>query len=71
MSMEAGTVTNPAAGVMETSPAIAPEMVPSIVGRLFMIHSTKHQPIMPAAAAVFVLTKAAIATLSIVRHYRR
>lgn len=66
ITMEENGVTNPAAGVMATSPAIAPDTAPSMVG-LFSIHSIKIQPIIPAAAAVFVLMKANIAILSSVR----
>lgn len=51
---------------MATSPAIAPETAPSIVGFLLISHSAKSQPISPAAAAVLVLMKAVIATSSIV-----
>ena len=51
MARAAMGVTNPAAGVMPTSPATAPEMAPSAVGLPFFSHSATDQP-MAAAAAV-------------------
>src|SRR5512143_2670808 len=58
MMMAGTTVTNPAAGVMATSPATAPDAVPKIVGLPFLSHSITAQLRPPAAAAVFVTTNA-------------
>ena len=58
MRIEAIGVTKPAAGVMATRPATAPEAAPSIVGLPCLSHSTSSQPRAAAAAAVLVLTNA-------------
>src|SRR5215467_6652325 len=54
-------VTKPAAGVMATSPATAPEMAPSALGLPLRIHSAAHHPTTAAAAAKCVATKALVA----------
>src|ERR1700756_3191148 len=56
-------LTNPDAGVMATSPATAPEIAPSALGFPWRIHSAPPQPIMAAAAAKCVATKALVARL--------
>src|ERR1700751_827942 len=53
--------TNPAAGVMATSPATAPEIAPSALARPFLIHSATLQLIAAAAAARCVATNALVA----------
>src|ERR1700758_3382701 len=53
--------TNPAAGVMATSPATAPEIAPKALARPFLIHSAKLQLSAAAAAAKCVATKALVA----------
>src|SRR5215813_11249267 len=55
--------TNPAAGVMATSPATAPEMPPSTLGLPLRIHSATAQPKAAAAAAKWVATNALVAKL--------
>src|SRR3982751_1037443 len=50
--------TKPQAGVMATSPATAPEAVPSAVGLPRSIHSATIQPTAAAAAPVLVVRKA-------------
>src|SRR5260370_13187711 len=55
--------TNPAAGVIATSPATAPEIAPSALARPFLIHSAALQPSAAAAAAKCVATKALVARL--------
>src|SRR5450432_3448185 len=55
--------TNPAAGVMATSPATAPEMAPSALARPFLIHSAALQLSAAAAAAKCVATNALVARL--------
>src|SRR5271170_3382853 len=50
--------TNPAAGVIATSPATAPEIAPKALARPFLNHSATHQPIAAAAAPKWVATKA-------------
>src|SRR6516165_12705733 len=55
--------TNPAAGVMATSPATAPEIAPSALGLPFLIHSARLQPITAAAAPKCVATNALDARL--------
>src|SRR5215210_7742822 len=50
--------TKPAAGVMATSPATAPEAAPSTVGLPRAIHSVNIQPSAAAAAAVLVARNA-------------
>src|SRR6478672_3696922 len=54
--------TNPAAGVIATNPATAPDMAPSALGLLFLIHSTPAQAAAAAAVAKCVLTKALVAS---------
>ena len=53
-----GGQTNPAAGVIATSPEIAPDTAPMTLGLLLNSHEVPVQAMMPAAAAVFVTTKA-------------
>src|SRR5882757_5964553 len=55
-------VTKPAAGVMPTSPATAPEIAPRAVGLPFLIHSAIDQPMAAAAAPKWVATKAEVAS---------
>src|ERR1700688_5160905 len=50
--------TNPAAGVMATSPATAPEIAPRALARPFLIHSAMLQLIAAAAVAKSVATNA-------------
>src|ERR1700722_1116604 len=50
--------TNPAAGVIATSPATAPEIAPSALGLPFLIHSAALQLSAAAAAAKWVATNA-------------
>src|SRR4030042_48650 len=52
------TLTKPAAGVIATNPATAPEQTPNIVGFPLRIHSIIAQLKPAAAAAVLVTTKA-------------
>src|SRR3954465_10173832 len=54
-------VTNPAAGVMATRPATAPEIPPSALGLPLNFHSTASHERAAAAAAKCVLTKALVA----------
>src|SRR5579863_1999553 len=54
--------TNPAAGVMATSPATAPEIAPRALARPFLIHSATLQLIAAAAVAKWVATKALVAS---------
>src|SRR4051812_44945582 len=51
-------VVKPAAGVITTRPATAPEIAPSTVGLPLLIHSMSIQPSVAAAAARCVVTKA-------------
>src|SRR3954453_4986422 len=53
--------TKPAAGVIATSPATAPEIAPSALGRPFLIHSAKLQLSAAAAVAKCVAMKALVA----------
>src|SRR5882724_2310981 len=53
--------TNPAAGVIATSPATAPEIAPSALARPFLIHSAALQLSAAAAAAKCVATNALVA----------
>src|SRR5258706_5420992 len=53
--------TKPAAGVIATSPATAPEIAPSALARPFLIHSAALQLSAAAAAAKCVATKALVA----------
>src|ERR1700682_67603 len=50
--------TNPAAGVIATSPATAPDIAPSALARPFLTHSATLQLIAAAAAAKWVATNA-------------
>src|SRR6516164_3848232 len=54
--------TNPAAGVIATSPATAPEIAPSALARPFLIHSAALQLIAAAAVAKCVATNALVAS---------
>src|SRR4029077_7883196 len=54
--------TNPAAGVIATSPATAPEIAPSALGRPFLIHSAALQLSAAAAVAKCVATNALAAS---------
>src|SRR3954453_3991773 len=54
-------VTNPAHGVMATSPATAPVQAPRVVPLPLCIHSIVNQAYAATAAAVLVLTNAATA----------
>src|SRR5260370_15200371 len=54
---------NPAAGVIATGPATAPEIAPSALARPFLIHSAALQPSAAAADAKCVATKALVARL--------
>src|ERR1700754_3512468 len=53
--------TNPAAGVIATSPATAPEIAPNALGRPFLIHSARLQLIAAAAVAKCVAMNALVA----------
>src|SRR5438105_2278864 len=55
--------TKPAAGVMATSPATAPEMAPNALGLPLRIHSAAPHPSAAVAAAKCVATKALVARL--------
>src|ERR1700753_4223497 len=55
-------VTNPAAGVIATSPATAPEIAPSALARPFLIHSAALQLIAAAAVAKCVAMNALVAS---------
>src|SRR5581483_982575 len=59
--------TNPAAGVIATSPATAPEIAPKALGLPFRSHSAAIHPIVAAAAAKWVATKALVARLPAAR----
>ena len=61
MTMAAQGATNPAAGVIPTSPATSPEATPSAVGLPRCAHSTTSQAAAPAAAAMWVSTSASAA----------
>src|SRR5690348_18225531 len=54
--------TKPAAGVMATRPATAPEMAPRALARPFLIHSATLQLIAAAAVAKWVATNALVAS---------
>src|SRR2546426_779149 len=54
-------VTKPDAGVIATSPATAPEIAPSALGRPRVNHSATSQPSVAAAAAKCVATNALVA----------
>src|SRR5579864_3402148 len=53
--------TNPAAGVIATSPATLPEIAPSTLGLPLRSHSAPAQPMAAVAAAKCVATKALVA----------
>src|SRR5271157_6318518 len=55
--------TNPAAGVIATSPATDPEIPPSTLGLPLRIHSAPAHPTAAAAAAKCVATNALVAIL--------
>src|SRR5580693_8699632 len=55
--------TNPAAGVMATSPATQPEIAPSTLGLPLRIHSAPAHPMAAVAAAKCVATNALVARL--------
>src|SRR5438309_11576349 len=55
--------TNPAAGVIATSPATAPEIAPRALGLPLRIHSAQLQPITAAAAPKWVATNALVERL--------
>src|SRR5271157_2497101 len=59
--------TKPAAGVMATSPATAPEIAPSTLALPFTYHSAAAQPSAAAAAPKCVATKALVARLPAAR----
>ena len=63
MNSAARLLTKPAAGVMATSPATAPEAAPSVVACLVVTFSTAIHPSRPMHAASCVLTSAWAATL--------
>src|ERR1700680_2045941 len=50
--------TNPAAGVIATSPATAPEIAPNALARPFLSHSAAHHAKAALAAAKCVATNA-------------
>src|ERR1051326_8795236 len=54
--------TNPAAGVIATRPATAPEIAPKALVLPFRIHSTPAQPMAAAAAPKCVATNALVAS---------
>src|SRR5580704_19581744 len=56
-------LTNPAAGVIATSPATQPEIAPSALGFPLRTHSATLQPIAAAAAPKCVATNALLARL--------
>src|SRR5262245_57110880 len=58
ITMDAMGVTNPAAGVIATSPATAPDAAPSTVGLPRELHSVSIQASAAAAVAVFVVMNA-------------
>src|SRR4051794_19327568 len=62
-TIEPSGLTNPAAGVMATRPATAPDAAPRVVQRPSRNFSTTTQPIIAAAVAVLVLTNAKPARL--------
>src|SRR6476660_2119218 len=63
MAVAAMGPTKPAAGVMATRPAIAPEIAPRALGLPLRIHSAAVHPITAAAAAKCVATNALVARL--------
>src|SRR5882757_6798607 len=58
MRIEPIGLTNPAAGVIATKPATAPDAAPNVVGLPYLSFSTKIQPSKADAVAVLVLMKA-------------
>ncbi len=64
-------LTKPAAGVIHTSPATAPEAAPSTLGLPRVIHSMTAQATAPAAAEKCVTAKALEARWSEPARYRR
>src|SRR5215470_6609960 len=58
ITIDAIGVTKPAAGVMATSPATAPDAAPSTVGLPRELHSVNIHASAAAAVAVFVVVKA-------------
>src|SRR5207244_12904285 len=63
MNSAAIGLTKPAAGVMATKPATAPEMAPSALGLPLRTHSAPAHPTTAAAAAKCVATNALVARL--------
>src|SRR5215471_13285415 len=63
MSRAAIGLTKPAAGVIATNPATAPEIAPSALGLPFCTHSAAHQPMTAEAAPRWVATNALVAKL--------
>src|SRR5947207_6480161 len=63
MNRAAIGLTKPAAGVMATKPATAPEMAPSALGLPLRNHSAPAHPTTAAAAAKCVATNALVARL--------
>src|SRR5579863_2084704 len=63
MTMAGIGLTNPAAGVIATRPATAPEMAPKVLGFPLLLHSARVQPAAAVAAAKCVATKALDARL--------
>src|SRR5215469_3092204 len=63
MIKDAPGLTNPAAGVIATNPATAPEIAPSALGLPLRNHSAPPHPTTAAAAAKCVATKALVARL--------
>src|SRR5207237_8714570 len=63
MTRAAIGLTKPAAGVMATKPATAPEMAPSALGLPLRNHSAPAHPTTAAAAAKCVATNALVARL--------
>src|SRR5215469_12038235 len=63
MNKAAMGFTKPAAGVMATKPATAPEIAPSALGLPLRAHSAPAHPTTAAAAAKCVATNALVARL--------
>src|ERR1700758_2934233 len=63
ISMAGIGFANPAAGVIATRPATAPEMAPSALGFPLLLHSAIDHPAAAVAAAKCVATKALEAKL--------
>src|SRR5262245_16866036 len=61
ITIEAIGVTKPAAGVIATRPATAPEAAPRTVGLPRALHSVNIHPSAAAAVAVFVVVNACAA----------